>query len=153
MQAIGSFVGILIAIYVPWKQRRNAIKDEMKKGLAKIGVMATALVPALEDTRAALVTLLEFSEEDHEVRKGISPLLLPRPPEFDQFRFDLYLLGDLGKLVNRAISHQAYFFDALEAIRDAPTLDGAFKAKFRHEVQMAIEQLAHAINGLREISE
>lgn len=151
VQAVGSIAAILVAVYVPWKQRRNALQDENKKDVARVGVMATALAPALDDTRAALITISRLIDEDYASRRGISRALLPRHPEFDQFRPDLHLLGDLAKPVSYAISRQQYFQDAIDGLASRQVLPQDFKDKLKREMASGIDAVTYARDELQKI--
>ncbi len=153
VQAVGSIAAILVAVYVPWKQRKDVLRDEKKKDMARVKVMAAALVPPLEDTRAALTTILKWLDKDFAARQTMTQSLLPRHPEFDQFRPDLHLLGDIAILVNSAISQQQFFLDAVEALRTEEEPPKALKDKILREATLAIAVITSARDKLAEINQ
>jgi len=112
-QAVGSILAICLAVYVPWQQRRYQIvdaqlQDERARAEQRefIKVMQLALIQAVSE----YVSHCEFMQREFKqkkiVRAVIPETIFRRPPEFDQFRTKLHLMGALGHRVNKLITHQ-----------------------------------------------
>lgn len=105
-QAVGSLLGIGIAVYVPWRQRQYQIDEERRRDRELLEIMHTALYQPVEGYRADCTYLYTDLRATRHRRNQMPKFLFDRPPEFNQFREKLYLLGDLGDKINKLIAHQ-----------------------------------------------
>lgn len=105
-QAVGSLLGIGIAVYVPWRQRQYQIDEERKREKELREIMHTALYQPVEGYRADCAYWQRDLRATRQRRDQMPKFLFDRPPEFNQFREKLYLLGDLGDKINKLIAHQ-----------------------------------------------
>lgn len=149
VQAIGSIAGIATAIYVPWKQRQQARNDEQEAREEKRRVMRTALEAAVRQYRGSLGACYRFLELDHSIRKEVPKKGIRRPVEFDQFRSELHLLGELGEDVNRLIASHTTMSGAAQAIHSTPKFQPNFLAFARKEFPALIALADDVANRLR----
>ncbi|HEL5025707.1 TPA: hypothetical protein UOA81_000876 [Stenotrophomonas maltophilia] len=112
-QAIGSLVGIALALYVPWRQRRNQINDERAKAAREeqreeelLRLMHVALWRPVASYHSSCEYLLKKIDKAYEVRVSLPEMIFDRPPEFDQFRDRLHFMGPVGHRINSLIVHQ-----------------------------------------------
>lgn len=105
-QAAGSLLGIGIAVYVPWRQRQYQIDEERTRENELREIMHTALYQPVEKYRADCAYFQQDLRATRQRRDQMPKFLFERPPEFNQFREKLYLLGDLGDKINKLIAHQ-----------------------------------------------
>lgn len=146
VQAIGSVAAICVAIYVPWRQRQQAIDDQKRLERQKIRIMAGALSAAAGQYRGSLSAAYAFLDKDHKSRRQVPDTGIRRPVEFDQFRAELYLLGDIGERVNILIASHTTMSGAAKAINDAPTLSVDF-LKFANRKFPELIELATDLHG------
>lgn len=113
LQAVGGLIGIGIAIYVPWRQRRNQIIDTKEKDQLERErerqlhqIMSIALFQPVETYRGHCEFLRLHLSSPRTRRQSLPDDLFDRPPEFDQFREKLQLLGKVGLDINKLIAHQ-----------------------------------------------
>lgn len=151
VQAIGSIAAIAVAVYVPWRQRQHAIDDQKRLERNKIRIMAAALAAAAGQYRGSLAAAYSFLERDHEGRKGVPSTGIRRPIEFDQFRSELYLLGDYADKINRLIASHTTMSGAAQAIHDAPSLSPEFLRFARRQFPAMIELATTLSRELRII--
>lgn len=150
VQAIGSLLAIGIAIYVPWRQRSHTIADEKRRDQERAKLAATALYPAIDQFRASLINLLKFSELSHEARRSMPSTGILRPLEFDQFRTDLHLLGELGHRVNRLIGKFDIARNAAMAVRNMKVVPAATIDKMKAEFPKLIEEAIQCAKALED---
>ncbi|GEM_PF-3867125 len=105
-QAAGSVLGIGIAVYVPWRQRQYQIDEERRQQIDLRRIMHTALYQPVEGYRASCMYFYRDLSATRQRRAQMPKFLFDRPPEFDQFREKLHLLGELGDKINKVIAHQ-----------------------------------------------
>ncbi|UQY89256.1 hypothetical protein LQE85_08680 [Stenotrophomonas rhizophila] len=106
VQAAGTLLGIGIAVYVPWRQRQYQIDEERRRETELREIMHTALYQPVEGYRADCAYLQRDLRATRQRRTQMPKFLFDRPPEFDQFREKLHLLGELGDRINKLIAHQ-----------------------------------------------
>ncbi|WP_423179753.1 hypothetical protein [Stenotrophomonas sp. CASM110] len=154
VQAIGSVVGIAVAIYVPWRQRRLARIDEEQVRKDKVKIMRMALSAAAGQYRGSLAAAFQYLEEAHEVRKRLPKNGIRRPLEFDQFRSELYLLGEQGERVNRLIASHTTMSGSVMAMQTSKGLSPSFmkiaRRNFPAMIKLATEvsdELARTTEG------
>lgn len=127
-QAIGSSLAICLAIYVPWQQRRHQIHDQSaqeSKAEARerelIRAMHIALFSPVESYRVNCTVALNALNHSERKRRvffvEFGEEAFSRPAEFDQFRANLYLMGDVGHDINILISLQDNMRRALGILR------------------------------------
>ncbi|MBN5145911.1 hypothetical protein JY412_04020 [Stenotrophomonas maltophilia] len=150
VQAVGSVVGIAVAIYVPWRQRQHLINDERLLRQDKIKLMRTALEAAARQYKGSLAAAFHFLEMDHAARKQVPEDGPRRPTEFDQFRPDLYLLGDLGEQINRLIASHTTMEGAFKAINSTPNLSKEFLDFSRKQFPELIDLANEVARQLRQ---
>ncbi|WP_406232741.1 hypothetical protein ACI703_15755 [Isoptericola jiangsuensis] len=153
VQALGSIAAIGVAIYVPWRQRANAMQDEARKERIRRRIIAAAIYPALAQYQTATAQLLKLVDADHERRKGIPAEGIRRPVEFDQFREDLYLLGDLGNMVNEVIGTHERIWTSSKALHLYPIVHPKTRARLVSEFPGLIEDMGICIEALRGIAD
>lgn len=116
-QTFLGLVAVAVAIYVPWAQRRAQIEDGKKKEAALRKTMRVALRQPV-GTFARRCEALERKIVDGTWRTETPPkTLFKRPPEFNQFRSKLHLLGPLGEDVNELIGAQEEAATIVKSIR------------------------------------
>jgi hypothetical protein len=116
-QTFVGFVGIGVAIYVPWSQRRSQIEDSLRKEADLRKVMRVALrqpVATFGKRCGALCSKIIDGSWEVEIPPKT---LFKRPPEFNQFRAKLHLLGTLGEEVNELIGAQDEAATIVKSIR------------------------------------
>ncbi|WP_146094684.1 hypothetical protein [Xanthomonas hortorum] len=113
-QFAAATIGVGIAIYVPWRQRGHQIADEAKKEVALQKTMAVALYQPMRTFGARCLVLADRIDTGQLAEAPET--LFDRPPEFDQFRTSLHLLGDLGRKANELVGQQADMWLLLQAI-------------------------------------
>lgn len=148
VQAIGSIAAILVAIYVPWRQRQNSINDEKAKDAAKRLIIAAALYPALGQFQTMLHNLLHFADRDFEARKQLPEDGIRRPIEFDQFRQDLYLLGELGHRINLIIGAHDHVWNASRTLQSYPLVDPVMRARMTAEFPALASEIENCMARL-----
>lgn len=153
VQALGSVAAIGVAIYVPWRQRANALKDESDKERIRRRIVAAALYPALAQYRTAIAQLVHLVDADHQKRKGIPAEGIRRPIEFDQFRRDLYLLGDLGNMVNEVIGTHERTWTSSKALHLYPTVHPRTRETLTDEFPGLIADIGICIAALLDVAD
>lgn len=143
IQAIGSLIGIGIAIAVPSWQRHQEVADQASDNAIRAKILAGAFWPAIRTYRASLQATLDFLPRTFDARKTLPEEGIPRPVEFDQFRLDPHLLGDLGTRVNDLIGSHGSSRNASLAIKNSENLSAQFVSKvqkdFPERIQLATE--------------
>lgn len=145
-QAIGSIVGIAVAIYVPWKIHRREIAEKAQERRLEAQGMAILLIPEITE-------LLNVIASETTTTTLIPPK--PLPPVLARFLDRMYILGETG-------GHLLVIAVALQS--DARALDAARRnIRFRAPTGRALRsmqlermnQLRHAardaISGLQGI--
>lgn len=116
VQAVGSVVAICVAIAVPMAQRSHQLAEARAQSHALCKVMAAALRQPVGSFRNRCKMVWQNNEKGllHEDKVPLE--VFSRPPEFDQFRPQLHLLGDLGELVNEVINDQTEAWIQIRAL-------------------------------------
>lgn len=115
-QALFAFIAIGIAIWVPWHQRQGQIDDAKAGDDALRRVMIVALRQPI-GTFLNRCTVFQDRVAERDFGTILPVDVFIRPPEFDQFRLKLHLLGDVGQDINRLIGRQGDVWLLWEAVR------------------------------------
>lgn len=146
VQAVGSVAAIGVAVYVPWRQKADQLLDARSKDKARVIIMAAALYPAVESFRGQCRIVRSILVRPHEERKAIPKEVFARAYEFDQFRTDLLLMGEIGIEINILITRQDDLQIMLKGLRESPVLEKVFLDKASTELEKA-ERLAERCRG------
>jgi len=166
-QAIGSLLGIGIAMYIPWRQRQQQLSDarasserEQQRERASVLTMQAALFQPIEGFRAHCAILPKWIDAPLAERQQIPVSSFDRAPEFDQFRPTLHLMGALGIRVSMLIALQDLLRGMLPTLHTLPDIDGPYRervlaklsdgermaAEIRDELQDRVEQGRRALD-------
>lgn len=126
VQAIGSITAIGVAIYVPWRQRNQQIEDarQVEKSRAQrereiVRLMHSAMFHPVESFRTTCIQLQKSVRSPLNDRRFLPDDVFDRPIEFNQFRNELHLMGEVGHKINVLIAQQDYLRMMLRALRVA----------------------------------
>lgn len=139
VQAIGSVIAIAVAVAVPLAQRRQLLEEQQKSKAALCRIMAIALRQPIGAFRNRCKRVREYNESG-VLAKNKTPLeVFARPPEFDQFRSQLHLLGELGEMINEIVNDQT---EAWIKIRNLHERKSPMSAEQSDEFSAAFEKFA-----------
>lgn len=133
-QGIGSLVGIAIAIYVPWKQRRDELNDRTRQEQRRARALASKLRAPLEDWMDRTLSLdgeVMFANNQETIRQilwsGTADHGIFDVPKGIELQLDeLYLLKSGGDLVFDALRKAHEAGKACHALVSHVGLDGDF---------------------------
>lgn len=108
---------VIAAIAVPYFQRQAQIRDEKAQQDALREVMRLALHQPVRTFAERCRVLAESIRDESWRRRRPPKSFFQRPPEFDQFRPQLHLLGEIGILTNQVIGNQSDAWVILKALR------------------------------------
>ncbi|MCD9124224.1 hypothetical protein LU699_05450 [Luteimonas fraxinea] len=114
------FIGacaVIAAIAVPYFQRQAQIRDDKAQQDALRHVMRHALRQPVGTFADRCRALADNMRDDSWRARRPPKTLFRRPPEFDQFRPHLHLLGEIGTLVNAVVSDQNNAWLIVKALR------------------------------------
>jgi hypothetical protein len=160
VQAIGSIAAILVAVWVPWRQRRQQLNDAKRldekaeaREQALITSMHVALYQPMESFRSNCDTILAYLRLPLAQRRAIPAEAFDRSPEFDQFRSSLHLMGATGRDVNVLIAQQDHLRLMLRGLRTAEDpLAQDFIDKARNALEKGRDGAATARATLRAVA-
>ena len=142
-QAIAATLAIAIAIYVPWKQRKNELKAQTEAKALKRRLIAGALSHPVDDMRSTAATILEGLNHANRAAElaSLTQDTYALHTEFEQFRPELFLLGELGWEVNRLIGKAQTMILLIRALvtTPEPQWDQAFTDRAKRDLQSLIE--------------
>lgn len=126
VQAIGSITAICVAIYVPWRQRNQQMADARLAEERRIGrdrevvrLMHAAMFQPVESFRTTCIQIQKSVRSPLSDRRFLPEDVFDRPIEFNQFRSELHLMGEVGHKINVLIAQQDYLRMMLRALRAA----------------------------------
>jgi len=158
-QAIGSIIAILVAVWVPWRQRNQQLSDASVRDAkaeareqSLITSMHIALYQPMENFRGSCDAALSFLTLPLASRQQIPEEIFDRNPEFDQFRGSLHLMGSTGRDINIMIAQQDHLRIMLRALRsEADPLGQAFIVKARESLEKGRDGAARIRTTLKDV--
>lgn len=112
MQAGGAILALGTAIYVPWRQRHNQISDEKRIAYRRGRGIALSLWAHVDTMLDDVISNIDMLNP--KTKSNADDLVIQIPLRIDSVLHDLYLAGEPGISLQRAVGYVEYLNGQLD---------------------------------------